>query len=61
MSPDVAMFMGGNGPDYDAWVGARRLQSGLTVSSSFEIAQGIGYDSPPRFLPGLPERYRPRQ
>jgi hypothetical protein len=61
MSAEAAVFMGGNGPDYAAWAAARRLQLSLTLSSSVEIAQGIRYDSPPKFLPGLPERYRPRQ
>jgi hypothetical protein len=61
MGPDVALFMGGNGPDHAAWVAARQLQRELTLSTSVEIAQGIMYDSPPKFLPGLPERYQPRK
>lgn len=58
MAADVAVYMGGNGPDYDAWSAARRLQQELTVSTSVEIAQGFMYQSPPKFLPGLPEQYR---
>jgi hypothetical protein len=61
MQPEVAVFMGGNGPDYEAWQAARRLQQQLAIQTSVEIAEGIVYDSPPKFLPGLPERYRPRQ
>lgn len=61
MQPDVAVFMGGNGPDYDAWVAARRIHQELLLSTSIEIAQGIMYDSPPKFLPGLPEHYQPRK
>ena len=61
MQPDAAVFMGGNGPDYEAWVAARRIQQELTLSTSIEIAQGIMYDSPPKFLPGLPERYQLRK
>ena len=61
MQADVAVFMGGNGPDYDAWRSARRMQQGLTLSSTVEIAQGFMYHSPPKFLPGLPERYQLRK
>ena len=59
MADDEAVFMGGNGPDYDAWRAARRQQRELTISTTAEIAQGFMYHSPPRFLPGLPERYQP--
>jgi hypothetical protein len=58
---DVAVFMGGNGPDYDAWRAALQAQRALTVSSTAEIAEGFMYYSPPKFLPGLPERYQPRR
>jgi hypothetical protein len=60
MHPDVAVFMGGNGPDYDAWRTALALQDGLTRGRDTEIARGFMYQSPPQFLPGLPERYRLR-
>jgi hypothetical protein len=61
MQADVAVFMGGNGPDFDAWTAARRAQQNLALSTSVELAEGLMYQSPPRFLPGLPERYRPRK
>lgn len=61
MQADVAVFMGGNGPDHDAWLSALRLQQGLTLSAAADIAQGFMYQSPPRFLPGLPERYQPKK
>lgn len=60
MQPDEAVFMGGNGPDYVAWRAALDLQRGLTVTSTTELTQGFMYQSPPKFLPGLPERYRAR-
>jgi hypothetical protein len=58
LAAEVAVFAGGNGSDYDAWAAARRLQQDLTLSTSFEIASGHMYNSPPQFLPGLPEQYR---
>jgi hypothetical protein len=58
---DVAVFMGGNGPDYDAWRAAIQAQRALTLSSTVEIAEGFMYYSPPKFLPGLAERYQPRR
>jgi hypothetical protein len=58
MAPDVAVFMGGNGRDHEAWVAARRLQQELTLSTSVEIARGHLYQSPPKYLPGIPEHYR---
>jgi hypothetical protein len=61
MQPDVAVFMGGNGRDYEAWQAALRLQQDLTLMRSEEIAQGLMYSSPPKFLPGLPEWYRLRK
>jgi hypothetical protein len=61
MQADVAVFMGGNGPDYDAWLAARRRQQDLVLSTSVELAEGFMYNSPPKFLPGLPERYQPRK
>ena len=61
MQPDVAVFMGGNGPDYDSWRSALQMQQALTISQSTEIAEGFMYNSPPKYLPGLPERYRLRK
>jgi hypothetical protein len=58
MRPDAAVFMGGNGADYDASRSALRLQQSLTLLTNVELAQGFMYHSPPKFLPGLPERYQ---
>ena len=51
--------LGGNGPDYDALVAALRLRRSLSLETSVEYLQGYMYQSPPKFLPGLDERYRP--
>ena len=59
MQPGTAVFMGGNGPDFDAWKSALRLQQALTIQTKVELAQGTMYQSPPKFLPPLPERYQP--
>jgi hypothetical protein len=61
MQDDVAVFMGGNGPDYDAWAAARRLQQKLAITTTVELADGFMYHSPPKFLPGLAERYQLRK
>jgi hypothetical protein len=53
-----AVFMGGNGPDWSAWRSALMAQAKVTLSTSVEIVQGFLYQSPPMFLPGLPEQYR---
>lgn len=58
MSPDRWMYQGGNGPDWQACSAALEAQRKLTILAKVEIAQGILYQSPPAFLPGLPERYR---
>jgi hypothetical protein len=50
--------MGGNGPDWSAWRSALEAQQNVTISTTVEIAEGFLYQSPPKFLPGLPERYR---
>jgi hypothetical protein len=61
MQDEVAVFMGGNGPDHEAWEVARRLQQTLAISTSIELAEGFMYNSPPKFLPGLAERYQLRK
>jgi hypothetical protein len=61
MQEDEAVFMGGNGPDYGAWRAALRLQRDLTRLTSIDLAQGFFYESPPKFLPGLKERYQPKK
>lgn len=58
MAPDVAVYMGGNGPDWQAWRGALEAQRKLTLLTSDETAQGFLYQSPPIYLPGVAERYR---
>jgi len=58
MAPETAVYMGGNGPDWRAWTAALEAQRKLTLSTSAEIAQGFLYQSPPIYLPGVPERYR---
>ena len=60
LQPEAAVFMGGNGPDYAAWQDALRRQRELTLSTGVEITSGQMYQSPPKFLPGLPETYRLR-
>lgn len=58
MQPEVAVFMGGNGPDFVAWKAALRTRENMTLATSVELAEGSMYQSPPKFLPALPERYR---
>jgi hypothetical protein len=60
MGLETAVFMGGNGPDYQAWRSALRTQESLTRQTTSEIMQGYMYHSPPIYMPGLPERYRRR-
>ena len=58
MRPDVAVFMGGNGPDFVAWNTASKSLASLTRETTTEFMQGYMYESPPIFMPGLAERYR---
>ena len=58
MSPDRSVYLGGNGPDWQACTAALEAQRKLTLLAKVEIAQGMHYQSPPTFLPGLAERYR---
>lgn len=55
--PERAVFEGGNGPDFAAWTSALDRQRALTVSTRADVLQGFMYDSPPMYLPALPERY----
>lgn len=50
--------MGGDGPDYAAYREALALQEELSSDRSVTFLQGYMYQSPPKFLPGLSERYR---
>ena len=58
MAPETAVYMGGNGPDWRAWTAALEAQRKLTLLTSTEVTQGFLYQSPPIYLPGVPERYR---
>lgn len=58
MAADRAVELGGNGPDWHAWNAALRTVEGLTLCTSIELIQGYLHDSPPTYLPALPERYR---
>jgi len=58
VASDAAVFLGGNGPDWQARAAALKDQQALTLLSNVELAQGPMYQSPPHFLPGLPEQYR---
>lgn len=51
--------LGGNGPDYDKLVEALQLRRSLTLETSVEFLQGYMYQSPPKYMPGLEEQYRP--
>ena len=53
-----AVFLGGNGPDWDGWREALRSQHELTLETTVEFLQGFQYTSPPVYQPGLAERYR---
>lgn len=56
--PQEIAAMGGDGPDYDAYREALELQETLSSDRSVLFLQGYMYHSPPKFLPGLGERYR---
>lgn len=59
MSADAAVFMGGNGPDWQAWRAALEAQRGATLQTRSELMEGFMFQSPPVYLPGLQEQYRP--
>ena len=61
MRVEAAVLMGGNGPDYQAWAAAMKMQSRLVQQTEVELMQGHMYNSPPIFMPPLPERYRRSQ
>ena len=58
MASDAAVYLGGNGPDWQARTAALKDQQALTLLTNVELAQGPLYQSPPNFLPALPEQYR---
>ena len=58
MAADDAVYLGGNGPDWQSWRAAPERHRKLTISTSVQIVQGYLYAGPPIYFPGLPERYR---
>lgn len=58
LAPQAAVYAGGNGADWSACMSALAAQRALTLRSSVELVQGLLYQSPPAYLPGLPESYR---
>lgn len=56
--PAEIIGMGGDGPDYEAYRAALNAQERVTRSRSVTFLEGYMYQSPPKFLPGLPEAYR---
>lgn len=57
LTPERAVFEGGNGPDWLAWKNALEQQRSLTASTRTELLQGFMYNSPPMYLPALPEQF----
>lgn len=57
--PAAIVKMGGDGPDYEAYRAALDAQERITQSRSVTFLEGHMYRSPPKFLPGLQEAYRP--
>lgn len=58
MQPDVAVYMGGNGPDWQAWRAALDVQRAATLETRSELMEGHMFQSPPVYLPAVTERYR---
>ena len=56
--PDQIAGMGGDGPDYAAYQAALDALAEVTQSQSTTFLEGHMYQSPPKFLPGLSEKYR---
>ena len=61
MSADEAVYMGGNGPDWQAWKAALEAQRAVTLEVRSELMEGHMFQSPPVYLPGLRETYQPRR
>lgn len=61
LAPEVSIYAGGNGPDWKAYMDALKQQQALTLRTAVELAQGVLYQSPPVYLPALPERYKPAE
>ena len=58
MRAETAVYMGGNGPDWQAWRAGLDAQRGATLETRAELMEGHMYQSPPVYLTELPERYR---
>jgi len=58
--PGQAVFVGGNGPDWQAWRSALEAEAERTLETTVELLQGFTHTSPPSYQPGLSERYRLR-
>ncbi|MXY24009.1 MAG: hypothetical protein F4Y45_05740 [Acidobacteria bacterium] len=58
LQPGRAVLMGGNGPDWQAWRDAARAIESATLESRVEFLEGYFHDTPPTYMPPLPERYR---
>ncbi len=56
--PERIAGMGGDGRDYEAYRSGLAALEAATQSHSVTFLQGHMYQSPPKFLPGLRERYR---
>ena len=54
----VAVYMGGNGPDWQACRAALAEQGAVTIETRSELMEGHLFQSVPVYLPGLAERYR---
>jgi hypothetical protein len=59
MSLNEAVYMGGNGPDWQAWRAALDAQRTVTLDTRTELMEGHMFQSPAVYLPALPEGYRP--
>ena len=55
--PDRIVAMGGDGPDYSAYKAGLDALARVSRSQSVTFLEGHMYQSPPKFLPGLPEAY----
>jgi hypothetical protein len=53
--------LGGNGPDYDKLMEAIQFRRSLTIETTLEFLQGHMYHSPPKYMPGLKERYQRKE
>lgn len=56
--PDQIVAMGGDGPDHSAYQSALDELGKVIRSKSVTFLQGHMYQSPPKFRPGLSEKYR---